>query len=76
MEAYGSADLAESGSMVSQLGHLYSGEGIFSKLPQIMEEYGLQYVPIHQHCLASLSSITGPNTASSVPHFQQLRFPQ
>ena len=69
MEAYGSADLAESGSLMSQLRHLYSGEGIFSKLPQIMEEYGLQYVPIHQHCLASLSSITGLSTASSVPHF-------
>ncbi len=40
MEAYGSADLAESSALMSQLRHLYSGEGIFSKLPLIMEEYG------------------------------------
>ena len=41
MEAYGSAELAESGKLMSQLRHLYSGEGIYSQLPQIMEEYGL-----------------------------------
>ena len=40
VEAYGSADLAESSALMSQLRHLYSGEGIFSKLPLIMEEYG------------------------------------
>ena len=41
LEAYGSADMAESGPLMSQLQYLYSGEGIYSELPHIMEEYGL-----------------------------------
>ena len=40
LAAYGTAELAESGALMSQLRHLYSGEGIFSRLPLIMEEYG------------------------------------
>ncbi len=41
LEAYGGADMAESGSLISQLPYLYSGEGIFSEMPLSMEEYGL-----------------------------------
>ena len=41
IEAYGSVDLYESGSLASQLPYLYSGEGIYSELPLNMEEYGL-----------------------------------
>lgn len=41
LETYGSVKLRESAALMSQLRHLYSGEGIYSQLPQIMEEYGL-----------------------------------
>ena len=41
LEAYGGADMEESSSLMSQLQYLYSGEGIYSELPLIMEEYGL-----------------------------------
>ena len=41
LEAYGGADMAESSSLMSQLQYLYSGEGIYSDSPLIMEEYGL-----------------------------------
>ena len=41
LEAYGGADMAESSSLMSQLQYLFSGEGIYSQLPLIMEEYGL-----------------------------------
>jgi len=37
LEAYGTAELAESGSLMSQLRHLYSGEDTLSKLPMTME---------------------------------------
>ena len=51
LEAYGSAELVESDTLMSQLRHLYSGEGIFSQLPLIMEEYGQACVPTRDPCL-------------------------
>ena len=51
LEAYGSAELVESNTLMSQLCHLYSGEGIFSQLPLIMEEYGQACVPTRDPCL-------------------------
>ena len=40
MHDYGSVELCESASLLSQIRHLYPGEGITSEAPMIMEEYG------------------------------------
>ena len=37
---YGAVDLYERASLLSQVRHLYPGEGITSEAPMIMEEYG------------------------------------
>ena len=41
VRAYGDVELYESATLVSQIKHLYSGDGITSRVPLIMEEYGL-----------------------------------
>lgn len=51
LEAYGEVGLYENATLRSQLKHLYPGDGITSRHPLIMEEYG-------QSCAPSLSTFS------------------
>lgn len=42
IKAYGEIELYENVSLSRQIQHLYPGDGIYSKQPLIMEEYGQQ----------------------------------
>ncbi len=40
IEAYGEVTLSQQGTLLSQLGNLVVGPGIYSETPKPMEEYG------------------------------------
>jgi hypothetical protein len=40
IEAYGAVELAARATLLSQLPRLYPGDGVQSRLPRVMEEYG------------------------------------
>lgn len=45
IEAYGEVGLYENVTLRSQIRHLYPGDGVASRRPLIMEEYGLSCAP-------------------------------
>ncbi len=49
IEAYGEVGLYENVTLRSQIRHLYPGDGVASRRPLIMEEYGLSCAPVLSH---------------------------